>query len=213
MKKLPFARRKFCAAFFLPPVPSTPSRCRKIALSQVFHAAADRPPGLDERGAGRFGPPLLRPSIRENLHRQKRFRRRRCEGVFQHRDRIRISDNEDGLLSIAFHPGFKTNGLFYVYYNQENNAEQAQKFQRRRIPLPQRHQRIQGVRHQRRCGRHGQRTHFVRVPQPFPNHKGGELASAPTVIFISALGDGGSGRRPARQRPEPFHPAGQNAAH
>ena len=23
-------------------------------------------------------------------------------------------DNEDGLMSIAFHPGFKTNGLFYV---------------------------------------------------------------------------------------------------
>ncbi|HTA30941.1 MAG TPA: PQQ-dependent sugar dehydrogenase, partial [Candidatus Cybelea sp.] len=26
-----------------------------------------------------------------------------------------------GLLSIAFHPGFKTNGLFYICYSQQNS--------------------------------------------------------------------------------------------
>ena len=30
--------------------------------------------------------------------------------------------DEEGLMSIAFHPGFKTNGLFYIYYNQENTG-------------------------------------------------------------------------------------------
>ena len=37
-------------------------------------------------------------------------------------DRHPYFNNEDGLLSIAFHPGFKTNGLFYIYYTQENSA-------------------------------------------------------------------------------------------
>src|SRR5882724_8408260 len=32
--------------------------------------------------------------------------------------------NECGLLSIAFHLGFKTNRLFYIYYNQKNPADQ-----------------------------------------------------------------------------------------
>ena len=40
-------------------------------------------------------------------------------------DRHPNFDNEDGLLSIAFHPGFKTNGLFYIYYNQKNPARPA----------------------------------------------------------------------------------------
>ena len=39
-------------------------------------------------------------------------------------DRHPYFDNEDGLLSIAFPPGFKTNGLFYIYYNQRNPPDQ-----------------------------------------------------------------------------------------
>src|SRR5271154_5098764 len=39
-------------------------------------------------------------------------------------DRHPYFQNEDGLMSIAFHTGFKTNGLFYIYYNQENPADQ-----------------------------------------------------------------------------------------
>src|SRR5581483_2720156 len=35
-------------------------------------------------------------------------------------DRHLHFNREDGLLSIAFHPGFKTNGLFYAYYTLEN---------------------------------------------------------------------------------------------
>src|ERR1700722_9323570 len=39
-------------------------------------------------------------------------------------DRHPYFNNEDGLLSIAFHPSFKTNGLFYIYYNQKNSPDQ-----------------------------------------------------------------------------------------
>ena len=40
--------------------------------------------------------------------------------------------NEEGLMSMAFHPGFKTNGLFYIYYNQEN-TDAALHFPRRSV--------------------------------------------------------------------------------
>ena len=32
-------------------------------------------------------------------------------------------ENECGLLSLAFHPGFATNRLFYVYYNQKKKIK------------------------------------------------------------------------------------------
>ena len=44
-------------------------------------------------------------------------------------DRHPYFENEDGLLSIAFHPGFKTNSLFYIYYTQKNTPEQMKQFQ------------------------------------------------------------------------------------
>ena len=53
-------------------------------------------------------------------------------------DRHPYFENEDGLMSIAFHPGFKTNGLFYIYYNQKNPADQDH--QAAELSLPQRHQ-------------------------------------------------------------------------
>jgi len=34
-------------------------------------------------------------------------------------DRKPYSENEEGLLALAFHPQFKTNGLFYIYYSQQ----------------------------------------------------------------------------------------------
>ena len=43
---------------------------------------------------------------------------------FNIEDRHPNFENECGLLSIAFHPGFETNHLFYVYYNQKNPDDQ-----------------------------------------------------------------------------------------
>src|SRR5258707_11725376 len=38
-------------------------------------------------------------------------------------DRHPMFNNEDGLLGMAFHPGFQTNHLFYIYYTLENKPE------------------------------------------------------------------------------------------
>jgi hypothetical protein len=85
-------------------------------------------------------------------------------------DRHPLFQNEDGLLSIAFHPGFKTNGLFYIYYTQENPADQNLKFPQmtltRRTPIPN--------------------AFFLKSRSHFGITKAASCASAPTVIYILA---------------------------
>ena len=42
-------------------------------------------------------------------------------GVFLDiRSKVRRKDNEEGLLSLAFHPRYPVNGFFYVYYSASN---------------------------------------------------------------------------------------------
>ena len=102
--------------------------------------------------------------------------------------------NEDGLLSIAFHPGFKTNGLFYVYYNQENNAEQRAKFQGFPYRSVISEFKVSGT-NADVADMASERILFE-VGQPFPNHKGGELVFGPDGYLYLALGDGGSAGDP-----------------
>ena len=100
-------------------------------------------------------------------------------------DRHPYFENEDGLMSIAFHPGFTTNGLFYIYYNQKNPADQHS--QPQNYPVPQRHQRIQGLRRRSRQGRHELRTHRAGSAAAVLESQGRRSwRLARTVIFISA---------------------------
>jgi hypothetical protein len=70
---------------------------------------------LDERGAGRFGTVLCRRSGREILVFKKDSDGGDAKEFLNIENRNPYFENEDGLMSIAFHPGFKTNGLFYIY--------------------------------------------------------------------------------------------------
>ena len=103
-------------------------------------------------------------------------------------------DNEDGLMSIAFHPGFKTNGLFYVYYNQKNpgdDHEPPQSFPFRSIVSEFK----VSATNQDRADLASERV-LLSVPQPYGNHKGGEVAFGPDGYLYLGLGDGGFGGDP-----------------
>jgi len=109
-------------------------------------------------------------------------------------DRHPHFSNEDGLLSIAFHPGFRTNGLFYIYYNQKNSPDQHAQ------PLNYPFRSVisefkVSATDPDQADMTSERI-LLEVPQPFPNHKGGELAFGPDGYLYLGLGDGGNGGDP-----------------
>ena len=87
---------------------------------------------------------------------------------------------EQGLLGLAFHPDYASNGLFYVYYTDSSGDQQ------RGGRVPARGQRPREPRQRPRCCSHG------RLPA---NHNGGHLAFGPDGSSTS-LGDGGGGGDP-----------------
>ncbi len=103
-------------------------------------------------------------------------------------------ENEDGLLSVAFHPGFKTNGLFYIYYTQKNAGDQNQK--PLNFPFRSVVSEFKVSAADPDKADMGSERIVLEVPQPFWNHKGGELAFGPDGYLYLGLGDGGAGGDP-----------------
>jgi quinoprotein glucose dehydrogenase len=102
--------------------------------------------------------------------------------------------NECGLLSLAFHPGFATNHLFYVYYNQKNAASQNLKPLNFPIRSVISEFKISAT-NDDLADMSSERI-VLQVPQPFGNHKGGELLFGPDGYLYLGLGDGGAGDDP-----------------
>lgn len=103
-------------------------------------------------------------------------------------------DNECGLLGFAFHPGFRTNHLFYVYYNQKNSedkCDQPLNFPARSV-ISEFHVSATNA---DRADLASERI-LLQVQQPYLNHKGGELAFGPDGYLYFGLGDGGMGDDP-----------------
>jgi glucose/arabinose dehydrogenase len=106
-------------------------------------------------------------------------------------DRKPSASNEEGLLGLAFHPRFRTNGLFYVYYNQPNP--------RRSVVSEFK----VSATDSNKVDMASERK-LMEVEQPYPNHKGGQVSFGRDGFLYITLGDGGLGNDP--------HNNGQNTA-
>ncbi|OGD45837.1 glucose sorbosone dehydrogenase [Candidatus Bathyarchaeota archaeon RBG_16_48_13] len=97
-------------------------------------------------------------------------------------DRVLFS-GEQGLLGLAFHPNFSSNGYFYVDYVEPNPTR----------TVIARYKTLAG-----NPNGADKASEFVilEIAQPFPNHKGGQLAFGPDGYLYIGLGDGGSGGDP-----------------
>ena len=102
--------------------------------------------------------------------------------------------NEDGLMSIAFHPGFKTNQLFYVYYNQKNPADQHTQPQNYPFRSVISEFKVSAT-DPDKADLASERI-LLQVQQPFSNHKGGQISFGPDGYLYIGLGDGGQGDDP-----------------
>jgi glucose/arabinose dehydrogenase len=91
---------------------------------------------------------------------------------------------ERGLLGLAFHPQFKTNGKFYVNMTLKNGATAINEY------------RAVGAADTANW-RTGRR--ILTIAQPYANHNGGHLAFGPDGYLYIGMGDGGSAGDPGNR--------------
>jgi glucose/arabinose dehydrogenase len=94
---------------------------------------------------------------------------------------LTTTDVERGLLSIAFHPNYRTNGFFYVNYTNLNGDTVIARYHVSANPD---------------AADPGSAAILLTIPQPFANHNGGQLQFGPDGYLYIGIGDGGSGGDP-----------------
>ena len=95
------------------------------------------------------------------------------------------SSGEMGLLGLAFHPNYNTNGYFYVYYTRDPGTG----LDRSRVARFQ-------VSANPDVANPNSEVVIMEFEQPYANHNGGDLHFGPDGFLYVASGDGGSGGDP-----------------
>jgi glucose/arabinose dehydrogenase len=99
------------------------------------------------------------------------------------RQKVDDQDNEEGLLGLAFHPSYKTNGFFYVNYTASGpNRTVISRF---KVSSANPNE-----------AEAGSEVVLLTFEQPYSNHNGGQVSFGPDGYLYIATGDGGSGGDP-----------------
>ncbi|MBC7788694.1 MAG: PQQ-dependent sugar dehydrogenase [Anaerolineae bacterium] len=91
------------------------------------------------------------------------------------------SGGERGLLSVAFHPRYASNGFFYVNYTDLSGDTRVERY------------RVSG---NRNAADPTSAKLIITISQPFSNHNGGLVMFGPDGMLYIGMGDGGSGGDP-----------------
>lgn len=103
---------------------------------------------------------------------------------------VKDQGNEEGLLGLAFHPDYESNGYFYVNYTAANpNRTVISRFQ-------------VSVSNVNQAGPSSELV-LLEFNQPFSNHNGGQISFGPDGFLYIAVGDGGSGGDPQNHGQNP----------
>ncbi|WP_347922196.1 PQQ-dependent sugar dehydrogenase [Pontimicrobium sp. SW4] len=90
--------------------------------------------------------------------------------------------DERGLLGLAFHPNYSTNGYFYVNYIDNNGDTVISRFEVSSTDANIANQNSEFI--------------ILSINQPYSNHNGGDMAFGPDGYLYIASGDGGAGGDP-----------------
>ena len=99
------------------------------------------------------------------------------------RDEVFDQHNEEGLLSLAFHPKFSDNGRFYIFYSATSP---------RRGVLA----RLRVDKENPRRADPASLEVLLEVPQPWGNHNGAAVLFGPDGYLYVSIGDGGAANDP-----------------
>jgi glucose/arabinose dehydrogenase len=95
-------------------------------------------------------------------------------------DRV-TAGGEQGLLSVAFHPDYATNGYFYVDYTDRNGDTRIERYHVGSNPD---------------IADPASAKLLLQIDQPYANHNGGLVMFGPDRMLYIGMGDGGSGGDP-----------------
>ena len=98
-------------------------------------------------------------------------------------DHVRRENNEEGLLALAFHPHYETNGLLFVYYSASNPLRNV--LARYRVAAADSNR-----------ADPNSATVLLDIGKPYGNHNGATLVFGPDGFLYVSIGDGGAAGDP-----------------